>query len=188
VPLVGGFEVTFLSGFGGFVSTQWAARPLRQRWASNSSGKHMNTKSILLGALLGLYGATTFAGPYTDQLSSCLADNTSGKDRKQLAKWMFVAMATHPEMRALANLTQETKDETSRSVGVLVTRLLSEACAVQTRSAVQKEGGSALQGSFSVLGQLAMQELLTNQDVNGSVASFEKYVDRAKVQSALTQK
>jgi hypothetical protein len=59
---------------------------------------------------------------------------------------------------------------------------------VQTRSAVQKEGGSALQGSFSVLGQLAMQELLTNQDVNGSVASFEKYVDRAKVQSALTRK
>jgi hypothetical protein len=28
--------------------------------------------------------------------SSCMADSSTGKDRKELARWIFVAMSSHP--------------------------------------------------------------------------------------------
>ena len=35
-------------------------------------------------------------------LSTCVADNTSGKQRKDLARWVFFAMAAHPDFAAYA--------------------------------------------------------------------------------------
>jgi hypothetical protein len=40
-----------------------------------------------------------------DALSTCFADRTSGKDRKDLARWIFLAMAAHPEMKEQATPT-----------------------------------------------------------------------------------
>ncbi|WP_310446971.1 hypothetical protein [Thiobacillus sp.] len=148
----------------------------------------MKSTKIVIGVLCSLFSTIALAGPYTDQLSSCFADSTSGKDRKQFAKLMFVAMAEHPEMRSFAPISQKVKGEASQSAGLLITRLLTESCAAQARAAVQNEGSASFQGAFGILGQLAMQELLSAQEVNAALGSFEMYIDRAKVQSALAPK
>lgn len=49
-------------------------------------------------------------------------------------------------------------------------------------------GQVAFQSAFSVLGQLAMQALMTDKDVNASMGLLEKYIDGAKVQSVLRGK
>lgn len=144
-------------------------------------------KAILVSFSV-LIALPAVAGPYADALGGCLADSTTGKERKELARWIFVAMATHPEMRDLSGATEKVRDQTSQSVGVMLTRLLSENCARQARSAIQNEGSEGMQAAFGSLGRLAMQELMSNRDVAASISAFERYVDRKKVESALAPK
>ena len=145
----------------------------------------MRVGPILLATLALTVSVPALAGPYAQAMGSCLADNTTGKERKDLARWIFSAMATHPEMRDLSNATEQTREGISQSVGQLVTRLLTDNCADETRTAIQQEGSTALKDAFASLGTLAMQELMSNKEVNAAISSFEQYVDRKKLQEAL---
>jgi hypothetical protein len=124
-----------------------------------------------------------------DALKTCLADSTSGKDRKDLAKWIFLAMAAHPEMKQYASDNAVTAaDQSSRTVAALVTRLLSDSCVNETRAVVKIGGSQSLQVAFSGLGQLAMQELMADKSVIESVGLFERYLDQKRLAVALAVK
>jgi hypothetical protein len=133
------------------------------------------------------------ASPHAEQealaLKSCLADKTSGKDRKELAKWVFVSMAVHPEMKPHFNADIEiVADDASKTMAALVTRLLSESCVDETRAAMK--GGQltqSLQVAFEGLGQLAMQELMADQSVQRSMGRFERYIDQKRMTEALSK-
>jgi hypothetical protein len=131
---------------------------------------------------------TAHAGPAADALGKCLAENTTGKERKDLARWMFVAMTAHPEMKILSAATESDKEQTSRVMAALFTKLLSESCPVQAKAAMQSEGSQAMQSAFGTLGQLAMQELMSNQDVTKAIGDFERFVDQKKVEAAMSTK
>ncbi|MEC5384089.1 hypothetical protein VVD49_00055 [Uliginosibacterium sp. H3] len=148
----------------------------------------MTYVKALLISLVALFGYPAVAGPYTTAAGTCLTDNTTGKERKELARWIFMAMAAHPEMRDLTTASAEARDKTDQSMGKLVTRLLSENCAAQTRAAVKNEGSESLKAAFGILGQLAMQEIMSNAEVNASIGGFEKYLDKQKLESALSTK
>jgi len=52
-----------------------------------------------------------------------------------------------------------------------------------------KQGGSqAIQAAFATVGQLAMQELMSNADVRATMLAFQKYVDQQKMNQALSDK
>ena len=136
----------------------------------------------------GLPYSSAVAGPTTDALSACLADNTTGKDRKELARWVFVGMASHPEIRSLSNVTQADRDGLDKVMASTVMRLMTENCRAEGRSALEKDGIAAFQVAFATIGQLAMQELMSNPDVNASFSRYARYVDQKKLSSALTNK
>jgi len=119
-------------------------------------------------------------------MASCLADNTTGKERKDLARWIFAAMAAHTEMRDLSSSTPATREKISQSIGALITRLLTENCADQTKTAMAKEGSQSLQTAFGSLGQLAMQELMTNQDVNAAISDEVSIFNFGSLEDAQT--
>ncbi len=123
-------------------------------------------------------------------LATCLADSTSGKDRKDLAKWIFFAIAAHPEIRQHASAnTAAAADESSRTMATLVVRLLTESCVNETKTAISSgQGSQTLQLAFSALGQLAMQELMTDKSVQSSMALFERYLDKKRLTDALAIK
>lgn len=146
---------------------------------------NLRTLFVFLAALIALPAA---AGPYSDALGACLADNTTGKERKDLARWMFLAIAAHPEIRTLSNVSDEVRDKTFQSVGEVLTRLLSESCVAQVRAAVQHEGSQSLNGAFNALGQLAFQELMSAREVSAAISGVERYTDREKIQAALSSK
>lgn len=143
-------------------------------------------KKLVLTLAVCLMAAPAFAGPSVDSLLRCLADNTTGRDRKDLARWMFVAMAAHPEMHDLANVTPTTGDQVSQTVGALLTRLMTDTCRPQLQAAVKAEGREGVSAAFESLGKLAMQELMTNKEVRTALLGFDKYVDRKKLESAFT--
>jgi len=117
----------------------------------------------------------------SNALGKYLADNTTGKDRKDLAKWIFLAMAAHPEIKQYTNATTSTgAEESSRTFGALITRLLTDSCASETRAVVKGEGSAALKLAFEKLGQLAMQELMSDRSVTESMGLFERYLDQKR--------
>jgi hypothetical protein len=131
--------------------------------------------------------AAAVAGPATDSLSACLADNTSGKERKQLARWIFVAIAAHPEMKDITNPAPELRQSVYRETGNMVTRLIADNCPREARAAVVQDGPKAFETAFGVLGRLAMQELMGNAEVNAAVGGFEQYLDRARLEATFAK-
>src|SRR5512139_1808318 len=92
------------------------------------------------------------AGPEADKLGTSLADNTTGKDRKDLARWIFSAMKTHQDIQNLSKVTDKERDELDRIMGAMVTRLLTENCKMQAQSALNKEGSAAFESAFGLMG------------------------------------
>jgi hypothetical protein len=118
-------------------------------------------------------------------LSNCLADNTTGKERKDLARWVFLAMAAHPEMeRLMTPSAASERDAVEKSMAALLVRLVAESCLKETQAAYKEGGSQAMEAAFQTLGALAMQELMTNDQVKVRMSSFEKYLDQKKLQLA----
>lgn len=117
------------------------------------------------------------AGVYTDELSKCLVESTSIKDRNQLVRWMFSAAAKHPAVKELVSVTPEILEQSNKNMGELMNRLLLDSCKKETKEALQFEGQSAMEASFSVLGEVAGREMFSNQAVVAGMASLNKYVD-----------
>jgi hypothetical protein len=148
----------------------------------------MTIGQYLLAASAACLAFPACAGPAADALGTCLADNTSGKERKDLAKWIFVAMGTHPDIQDVSRVLPAQREETDRRVGEIVTRLLTRSCAEQMRVAVKEEGADAFKAAFNSLSDLAMKELMINQTVEASLSSWQKYFDQRKFEAAMSQK
>ncbi len=144
---------------------------------------------VLVAAVIGssIIISPAMASPASDALGTCLADNTTGKDRKDMARWMFIAMSAHPEMHDLSKVSKNDQDEINIRMGGLVTKLLTESCPVQAKKAME-EGAEAMKTAFAVVGQLAMQELMTNPGVKSSISGFANYMDKDKMNSVFLRK
>jgi hypothetical protein len=141
---------------------------------------------ILVGSVM--IGSSAKAGPATDALTSCLTDNTTGKDRKDMARWVFVGMSAHPEIQNLSNVTEADREAVDRTIAALFTKLLAEKCPAQAKLAAAEGGSESFRAAFEIIGKLAMQELMSNPKVNTSFSKFTKYVDQNKMNSALSKK
>jgi hypothetical protein len=148
--------------------------------------------SVLAAVLIScstITASSAIAGQATDALITCMSDNTTGKDRKDLARWIFVGMSVHPEIQSLSNVTETDRDQLDRIMATIVTRLMTENCQVQAKLAMEKEGGEApLYSAFSVMGKLAMQELMANPEVKSAFSRFAKYLDMDKLHSTFSNK
>ncbi|MDA0147404.1 hypothetical protein [Vibrio sp. LaRot3] len=121
-----------------------------------------------------------------NDLSICLADSLNGKERKQLATWVFYAMAAHPELKEFATVSQDSRLEMDKSVAKLMTRLLTKDCSEQVVTAMHQDP-LAIQRAFEFVGQVAMQELLADQSVTSSISNYAHYVDQEAIASMFTK-
>ena len=137
-------------------------------------------KSVVLASLLAV-ALPAFAQAETQALANCVGSKSTGQDRKDLAKWLFTAMSAHPDMTPMANVPDEAAEAASKGAGELFTRLLTDACANEAKAALKAGGPMAIQVGFQTLGQLAMQELMTDRDVAASMGRLDKYLDRQKL-------
>ena len=146
--------------------------------------------SIFAFALLGstFIAAPAFAGPATNALSTCVADNTTGKDRKDLAQWIFVAMTVHPDIQPYSQVSEDDRDGLDRKLAALATKLITEDCRAQAKAAIESDGSESFKVAFGALGQLAMQELMSDPSVNEAVGRYAKYLDKAKFEAAFSKK
>lgn len=147
-------------------------------------------KKIIYGTVLVM----TFAAVYpvmadqpTRNLGSCMVDALNGKERKQLAKWIFFAIAAHPEIKSYSSATSKDVNVSDKTVGALITRLLTSDCPAELKVAY-KADPAAVQKAFELVGQVAMQELLANQNVTSAITNYAQYTDLDKINSLLSEK
>lgn len=148
----------------------------------------MKSGIVLVFALL--FGLTmtagnVFAGPATDALSKCLADSTTGKDRKDMVRWFFTSLSVHPDIQDLANVSETVRTSTDKNTAAIIERLITQACREQARLAIKTDGPDAMRASFKTLGELAAYELFANSSVSKAVSAFSQHLDTSKVEAAL---
>ena len=136
-------------------------------------------------AILSIYATSAYAGVYTDDLSKCLVDSSSTRDRTVLVTWMFSALSVHPAVKSIVSVSEKQLDEANKSAADLVTKLLVESCKQETEKALQYEGDATIQESFRVLGEVAARELFPSPEVATALSGFEKYLDEEQFKSLL---
>jgi hypothetical protein len=151
--------------------------------------RHLRIATIALVMASPGFTTAALAQPAASSLTTCLADHTTGKDRKDLARWMFAAMSQHPAIADLSAATPAARDDASRTVGALVTRLLTVDCLPDTKAAVESgETSAVFQKAFGRLGELAMQEIMADPQVSKTLQDLPKYMDRKQFEAALKAK
>jgi hypothetical protein len=142
--------------------------------------------SILLSTILNPVSAN--ASPAGESLGACMVDSLTGKERKQLAQWIFFAMAAHPDIKEFSKVSVDAQSKTNEYVGSLVTRLLTENCSEQVKVAAKEDGQAAFTGAFELVGKVAMQELMSNKEVVASISGYAKFLDEEKLGAVLKTK
>lgn len=62
--------------------------------------------------------------------------------------------------------------------------LLTQRCRAETEQALRYEGAAAFQASFQILGQVAMQGLMTHPDVVTFMSGLQAHIDTEAVEAA----
>jgi hypothetical protein len=130
-------------------------------------------------AALALSTQSAQAGPYGDAFSKCLADSSSGKDRVMFVRWMFVALAAHPDLQSLSKVTPAEREGATRDMAGVVNRLILVDCRKEAVAVLQNEGELGFERGFESFGKLAAQELMGNPAVASSLEGFSQYMDAA---------
>ena len=144
--------------------------------------------TMLVGGLLCVQPTTVQAGVYSDDLAKCLVNKTTQKDQTDLLRWMFAAVALHPEVSDIVMLSEPKRAEMTKTVGKLFERLLTESCPAQFRDATNYEGAEAISAGFQVLGQVAMRGLMGHPEVQKGLADLDTVVSKEKLQAVTNGK
>ena len=142
--------------------------------------------AMLSTGLLGL-AMPVSAGPATDSLGRCLVNSTSPNDRTLLIRWIFAAMSQHPEVATLSMVDDADAERLNQQTGELFTVLIADRCRNETRAAMEQEGEQAIQAAFSILGQVAMQGIMSAPSVASYMSGLDKHVDAERLQKAFEE-
>ncbi len=142
---------------------------------------------VLACAMIFLPPASVLAGPASDALGQCLVGKTTGDERLLMVRWMTLGFASHPAVHDAVTVDASKLDITNREVAKLVTDLLTNRCAQQTKAAVaeSKNPGIAIQAAFQALGGAAAQEVLMAPDVTAKLEGFSAYLDNKALETVL---
>jgi hypothetical protein len=145
----------------------------------------MKLAHTVLALSAALTCVPSVAGPALEDLKACIGDHTSGKDRKDLAVWLFSAMSVHPSMKTLSPVPPAAREQADKSAARIMSRIFSQDCVSQAVATVKAEGPNSLHLAGQTLGALAMQELMTDKGVSEALGGISKHVDMTKFERAM---
>jgi hypothetical protein len=149
----------------------------------------MKFASTLLLALAGLAGSgSAVAGPFNDALSVCLVKSTTEHDRTLFVRWVFAAIAQHPQVSDMSSISPAESEKLSKEVADLFFELVSKRCHDETADAFKYEGAAAVSSSFGALGKAAMQGLMADPAVDAYFEKMGSYIDEEKLKALFSTK
>jgi hypothetical protein len=144
----------------------------------------MHRVRILVGAAVlaaGLLAAgASVAGPYSDDLAKCMVRSSTPADRAEFVKFLFSALAQHPDVSSMANISPQQMEAVSKASGQLVQRLLLQSCRSEAQQAIHYEGVQSIYFGFQFYGQAMAAELIGNPIVAAKMKDLNNYLDADK--------
>jgi hypothetical protein len=142
----------------------------------------------MLSLALMTFSLGVQAGPFTDDMSKCLVKNTTQEDKEALIKWIYAAMSAHPSVKALSNVSAKQGESLNKGAADLMMELLTQRCKTETQQAIKYEGEGAIRTSFQILGQVAMQDLMSHPAVTKYITGITSFVDKKSFEDAFGSK
>lgn len=138
-------------------------------------------KMVLVIVTTFTISINTYAGIYTNEVSKCLIDSTSARDKVILVKWIFSTMSIHPTIESMSSISKIQSEKINKNFANLLTRLFTEFCHTEIKKALKYDGETALKESFGFLGEVAVEELFLHPKIEKELSSgFVKYLDENK--------
>lgn len=121
------------------------------------------------------------AGQTVDDLSACLIKSTTATDKTAVLQWTFASLASHPDLKAFANVSEAQKTQLDQKFAQTVQRIIVEQCASQAKAVIQAEGIQAVGQSFQALASETGETLINTPEVKQQLTGTIKYIDLNKV-------
>jgi len=145
----------------------------------------MKSKNLLvLSVLLSVSGVAT-AGEHSEKLSKCLVSSVTAQDKAALVRWIFGAVASHPDVADIADLTPAKWEDISKNSAAVFEKLIADKCAAESRAAIINEGMAGYKSAFETLGSTAMEGLMSDPSVIRAMGDLQKHLSEDKLMKAL---
>lgn len=125
------------------------------------------------------------AGDYQERLATCLTGSANQDDKDALIRWIFVAMAAHPLTEDLAAIPAGRRETIVSEGSAVFQKLMTETCGEETVGTLKYEGTEAFGKAFEVLGQTAMEGLMSHPDVDRAISELASHLDQKKFEELL---
>jgi hypothetical protein len=145
-----------------------------------SKFSHMGRSVFMATALMGT-AQFAVAGPTVDQLSDCLVKATTATDKTTVLQWTFAALSTHPDLKALSNVSDAQRTQLDQKFAQVLQRVIVEQCAAQTKAVIAAEGVQAVGDSFQELGRTTGEDIIKNPEVKKQLQGVLRYIDLNKL-------
>ena len=94
-------------------------------------------------------------------------------------------MSTHPLTESLATIPADQRATIVREGSAVFQKLMAETCGAETVGTLKYEGTEALGKAFEVLGQTAMEGLMSHPNVQAAISELASHLDQAKFEKLL---
>ncbi len=134
--------------------------------------------ALALGLILS---TSATAQTPNDGLATCLAQHTSAADRQAMARWVFVTLASHPDLKPYTS--KQAAQETGRiqaNMAQTLTRLMTENCARETKQTLRQGGTAGIQKAFTTVARQALTDVLSHPHVAASLGDTVSHIDPSK--------
>ena len=139
--------------------------------------KHLMGGLLVLASAAAPWGAANAQAASSD-LQSCVVAATGAEDRRTLVQWMFSAIALHPDLEDMAQVSDERRDQANGAMGELMVRLLTVDCADHARQAFRDGSADAAMGAaFGRVGEMAGEGLFADPRVAAEASGLIRHVD-----------
>lgn len=138
-------------------------------------------KASLLAFSLFAVSHLSHAGQAVDDLSACLIKSTTATDQTAVLQWTFASLASHPDLKAFAHVTEAQKNQLDQKFAQTVQRIIVEQCASQAKAVIQSEGVQAVGQSFQALASQTGEALINTPEVKQQLTGTLRYIDLNKV-------
>ena len=138
-------------------------------------------RSVFMATALMGTAQFAVAGPTVDQLSDCLVKATTATDKTTVLQWTFAALSTHPDLKALSNVSDVQRTQLDQKFAQVLQRVIVEQCSAQTKAVIAAEGVQAVGDSFQELGRTTGEDIIKNPEVKKQLQGVLRYVDLNKL-------
>ena len=138
-------------------------------------------RSVFMATALMGTAQFAVAGPTVDQLSDCLVKATTATDKTTVLQWTFAALSTHPDLKALSNVSDAQRTQLDQKFAQVLQRVIVEQCSAQTKAVIAAEGVQAVGDSFQELGRKTGEDIIKNPEVKKQLQGVLRYVDLNKL-------